>query len=141
MSYVEKNESATCVEMPEDEIVVNIFIEPIKANVTDLEEQPFRGSCIDTGAERSVVGKAQAEAYHRFMVIPLGIIPAIPRLYKFGTQRKARILKANFRIPYSSDRHKNSELDAVDINIPLLLGLDFVNLYKLTMGIFESIIV
>eukprot|EP00171_Calliarthron_tuberculosum_P003182 IDg3182t1 len=102
------------------------------------QHERFNGACLDTGAQRSVVGKAQAEAYYRFMGIPLAIIPATKRLYKFGSERKASVGKAKFCIPYAEDRHIMIELDVVEIAIPLLIGLDVLDKYKLVVDNVEN---
>lgn len=65
----------------------------------------FNSACLDTGAQRSVVGRLQAESDYRFMGITLVIIKISPNMYKFGAQRKAIIGKAKFRIPYAGGLH------------------------------------
>eukprot|EP00171_Calliarthron_tuberculosum_P002180 IDg2180t1 len=89
----------------------NEGIEDTVIHLTSPGHQVFNGACLDTGAQRSVVGKAQAEAYYRFMGIPLTIAKCTPKLYKFGSERKASIGKAKFRIPYAQVQAGRNTVD------------------------------
>eukprot|EP00171_Calliarthron_tuberculosum_P022166 IDg22166t1 len=98
----------------------------------------FHGACIDTGAQKSVVGREQAEAYYRWLSLPLLISKGANIVYKFGTHREPSIGKAKFKLPYANDREIIIELDVVNLNVPLLIGLDVLDRYKLYVDTVEN---
>lgn len=105
-----------------------------------MTEPEFHGACLDTGAQRSVIGKSQPLAYYRFMGIPLVLSDSKPKVYKFGSHRKVSVGKAKFRIPYADSRHMHVELDIIDIDIPLLLGLDILDKFKLVADSVDNVL-
>ena len=119
-----------CETSSEPDHVEILLASTNRQSCTALTE-PFNGACLDTGAQRSVVGKPQAEAYYQFMGIPLAIQPSTPLTYKFGSEKTVSIGKAKFRIPYAGTKHMFLNLDVVDIDVPLLVGLDVMDEYKL----------
>lgn len=96
-----------------------------------MAQPDFHGACLDTGAQRSVIGKSQAIAYFRFMGLPLVLSDSKPKVYKFGSNHKVSVGKAKFRIPYAGNRHMHVELDIINIDIPLLFGLDLLDEFKI----------
>eukprot|EP00171_Calliarthron_tuberculosum_P000524 IDg524t1 len=101
----------------------------------------FHGACIDTGAQKSVVGRMQAESYYRWLGLPLLMMKSTNMVYKFGTYREPSIGTAKFKIPYADDREIVVELDVVNLNVPLLIGLDVLDKYKLFVDTVENKIV
>lgn len=105
-----------------------------------MAEPKFHGACLDTGAQRSVVGRNQAVAYYRFMGLPLVLSGSSPNVYRFGSQKRVSVGKAKFRVPYAEGRHMHMELDVVDIDIPLLIGLDMLDKFKLVVDNVDNIL-
>ncbi len=68
-----------------------------------LRFMSFNGACFDTGAQRSVVGRKQAEAYYRYMGIPLIIKTDSPRVYNSVRNGKKVSEKPSFAIPYNHE--------------------------------------
>lgn len=62
------------------------------------------------------------------------------RIFKFGSQNKASLGSAKFRIPYRGNQMKEIYLDVVDINIPLFLGLDRLNEQKMYVNNIEDVL-
>ena len=109
--------------------------------VLDGSKQEFLGASLDTGATVSIVGREQAEEYCRMMDIPLVIEPKRNRTFKFGSERKLSKGVVKFWIPYAGDKIINTSLDVVDINVPLILGLDELDEYITYVNNVEVILV
>ncbi len=88
ISYANVSRSSKSSE-PEGSI--NGGRQPFDVYVIVEGEEPFNGACFDTGAQRSVVGRKQADAYYRYIGIPL-IIKQIHLecTIRYGTERKYR---------------------------------------------------
>eukprot|EP00171_Calliarthron_tuberculosum_P002994 IDg2994t1 len=91
----------------------------------------FHGACFDIGAAKYVVGRKQAEKYYKYMGILLIMKRGSQKIFKFGEHVISSISQSIFRIPYANNRSICEELDIIDINIPLLMGLDLMGKYKL----------
>lgn len=85
------------------------------------ERDDFQDAYIDTGATKSVVGRIQAEAYCKYISIPLFIEKFPLKVFRFGGQKSPRLWKAKLRIPYGYTKEMDFNLDIVDVNVPLLL--------------------
>ncbi len=109
--------------------------------VLDGSKQEFLGACLGTGATVSVVGLKQAEEYCRMMNVSLVIEPKRNRSFKFGSERKPSKGVVRFWMPYAGDQIINISLDVVDINVPLILGLDKLEEYKMYVNNVENILV
>ena len=110
------------------------------SNVIDVKYSPdsssldgFERACLDIGASRSLIGRPQAESYYKFMGLPLVIhTPRTTRpIFRFGKDRQGSIGTCHLRIPYAGSNFMMLELDVVDIDVPLLLGLDTLDKYSL----------
>ena len=62
-----------------------------------------------------------------------------PKIFRFGTQAMESLGTLCFRIP-ANDDFLVSFVGVVDINVPLLLGLDVMSEYKLVVDIGDSIL-
>lgn len=94
----------------------------------------FPGACIDTGAQKSVVGKEQALAYFKF--IGEEFKPSVPKRklnFKFGNRRHVGLGRVEVRNPINETRVLCPYKEVVDVDIPLLLGLDFLGEYKMNV--------
>ena len=109
--------------------------------VLDGRQQEFLGACLDTEATLSVVGREQAEEYCRMMDVPLVVEPKRNITFKFSSERKPSKGLVKFWIPYAGDKIINISLDVVDINVPLILGLDKLDEYKMYVNNVENILV
>lgn len=107
----------------------------VEINYTPDNNSPneFQGGCLDIGASRSLIGRRQAEAYHGLIGLPLVLIPNSEgqSIFKFGSDRQRSIGKCCMRIPYANYYAINMKVDVVNVDIPLLIGLDVLDKYYL----------
>lgn len=85
----------------------------------------FLGACLDTGAERTVIGKEQVLAYLAlvgkiFKLEP----PKAPIAYRLGRTLHPTVGALVVRIPVAGTNVLSLDLSAVDVSLPLLIGLD-----------------
>ena len=98
--------------------------------VTSTENEKFQGACIGTGATRSMTGLQQAEAYYRALGTHPRIETCTARMFRFGGQRVPRLGLPIIVIPYARGYVMHLHLDVVDVRIPLLLGIDTIDIYR-----------
>ncbi|CDF33317.1 unnamed protein product [Chondrus crispus] len=119
----------------EDEVIISMSTDGKQ------ERADFLGACIDTGAQRSVIGKPQAEAYYIFMGIPFCLEQSgHPRVYKFGAHRYKGLGSVFIRIPVDSNQFIFTEVQVVDLDVPLLLGLEFLDQYGMKVQVSENLL-
>lgn len=98
----------------------------------------FLGACIDSGAQRTVIGHKQAEAYTALTGIrkadkARGNMPK----YKFGDTTHDGLGKMKVRIPIKEDYFVDIEASVVDVDVPLLIGLDVLGRLKVILDFNE----
>lgn len=94
--------------------------------------EEFQGACLDIGAELTVVGLPQAKAYLSRQGDTRGIRAAEQRrVYRFGAGRHPAVGAIPGRIPVTGDFCIPLVVDVIDLNVPLLLGLDVLDAYKI----------
>ena len=93
-----------------------------------LDRKGFQGICIDIGAEKSVSGKQQAEAYSEANGEVLKLRKSNPRrVFVFGGKKIASLGSMRVQIPVCDDRILSFTIDIVEAPIPMLLGLDVLD--------------
>lgn len=85
----------------------------------------FAGACLDTGAQRSVCGLSQAQAYSNEHPGSFSATESNVR-FRFGEQVVPAIGLIRIRIPITASLHLDLAVDVVDLDIPLILGLDIL---------------
>jgi hypothetical protein len=90
---------------------------------------------LDTGAQKAVIGRIKAECFSRennfLFNIALQRDATRPR-FKFGSKVSNSIGLIQIHIPVPGPtKHIKLLVDVVDLDIPLLLGLDFLDKHKL----------
>lgn len=91
----------------------------------DQANPPFQGACVDTGAQKSIIGKPQALAYCKLANVK--ILPNYSRRrFKFGEQSFPYTGVIQVRIPLSTLEFLEYKIPVVDVDIPLLLGLELL---------------
>lgn len=100
--------------------------------VSNSLSNQFNGACIDTGATSSVIGLQQAKAYCATIKMPFKPAQS-STLIQFGAgqQRSMGFIVIRVPHPYKKSFYFELQIEAVDGNLPLLLGLNFMDLYKL----------
>jgi hypothetical protein len=90
----------------------------------------WNGACIDTGAQRTVIGLAQARAYCKF----LGILFALSinkRVFVFWVDKRNLLGILHMRLPTPNGTFIMLEVDIVPTNVPMLPGLDVLDKFGL----------
>lgn len=81
---------------------------------------------MDPGAEKSVCGLNQAQAYCRMTTQKLNLAPS-PYTFKFGDGSRHSLGHMTFRMPSDQNSFISLSIDVVDADIPLLIGLDVLD--------------
>lgn len=90
----------------------------------------FVGSCLHTVAQQYVIGLVQAREYWACTNIPFSLSPS-NTAFCFGPSSFPSLRKLPIRIPASSGGHFPLNVYVFHIDIPLMLGLDFLRLHSL----------
>jgi hypothetical protein len=86
----------------------------------------FQGICIDTGAQRSVVGIDQAKAYCELCDIRFRTKPSLTA-FRFGDGVFKSLGCIPVRIPTPDGNHIKMDMDVVQANVPMLIGLEVLD--------------
>lgn len=108
----------------------DIFVDKEIITLLDKAER-FEGACMDIGAEKTVVGKRQAEAYLASHNPGVTLGNKSGMVYRFGGGRHPCVGTVAVRIPITDSFMILIEIDVVAINVPLLLGLDFLDRHNM----------
>jgi transposase InsO family protein len=90
----------------------------------------WNGACLDTGAQKTVIGFSQAKAYCRFVGTKFKL-KENKNIYRFGVDRQESMGSFSIRLP-TPVSIIFLEVDVVRANVPLLIGLDVLDAYGLT---------
>ena len=88
------------------------------------------GACLDIGATRTVIGISQAKAYYKTARIPFKVKRG-NTIFKFGNSFHKSYGIVEIRIPIPSNFYLPILSDVVNADIPLLIGLDFLDKAKI----------
>ena len=106
-------------------------------NYFAVKKKRWEGACIDTGAQTTVIGKRQAKEYCKYMGFKFKPKRS-EQTYKFGDDLQKSVGTINIRIPIKHHRVIKLDVDVVDVNVPFLLGLDFLDKYKMYPNTVEN---
>jgi len=91
----------------------------------------FEGACLDTGAGKSVIGRQQAIAYFKFLGKPYAVSrKSSSKEFTFGNQKERSLGYFMVRMPVTSAYFISFRVDVVNVNVPLLMGLDSLDMFK-----------
>ena len=99
-----------------------------KPSMNNLKEK-WEGACLDTGAQKTVIGLSQAKSYCRFVGTKFKPRPNKNR-YRFGSDRQQSLGSVTICIPFGS-YIICEDVDVVKANVPFLFGLDLMDKYHL----------
>ena len=116
------NETFTIFEIP-------ICAASICTNSTDNSESTFLGALVDTGAQRSVMGRKQALAYLRTCTLQ-PLISNSRTKFRFGSMIVNAIASIELNIE-TPGIVISTKVDVVECDVPLLLGLELLDKYGL----------
>ena len=110
----------------------HVYVSSKSWNVTAGD--PFHGICIDSAAQRSVVGVEQAKAYCNLFNLPFSPSKENERaIFSFGTHKHFGLGSLTVRIPVAPTHFISLSVEVVDTNVPFLLGLDTMERYKMVL--------
>lgn len=105
----------------------------VRANTTDVitptrnrsSQYNFQGGCIDTVAQKSVIGLRQAKEYCKASNIRFN--PRRSRsVFRFGDGSFKSLWKLTIRIPTPNNSYITVDSDIVSADVPMLIGLDIL---------------
>lgn len=110
-------------QLPQEEDAL-VLESTIDVPISDHDE--FHGACIDSGAQITIIGSGQAEAYCRQHGGSSS--PTCPRsTYRFANKRYRCTGYIRTSIPVSGSHVLDVKADAVDVEVPFLLRLDVLS--------------
>lgn len=97
----------------------------------------FLGACIDSGAQKTVIGINQANAYLNQTSNTKNLLQQNhkgQKIFRFGNRDHKCIGMLNIRMPVGEDIVVTFQSHVVSIDVPLLLGLDVLQKLKLLIN-------
>jgi hypothetical protein len=98
----------------------------LPSSVRRERELPFHGACLDTGAQKSVIGLPQALAYARFTSQNISTRTS-HSAFRFGDGRQVSLGLISIRFPMADGHFFDRDVDVVPADVPLLMGLDLMD--------------
>jgi len=92
----------------------------------------WNGACVDTGAQRTVIGLSQARAYCRFMGVKFKP-KANNNSYRFGVDQQDSLGSMMIRVPTPNGTVMIINVDVISADVPFLIGLDVFDRFGLTL--------
>lgn len=104
------------------------------------EGMHFIGGCIDSGAQKTVIGVQQAAAYGQLAGINLTDPNDSSLQFKFGNKTYRGHGTINNRLPISEEHYVDIRAHIVDVDIPLLIGLDVLTHIRATIDFADDVL-
>ena len=94
----------------------------------------FQGVCIDSAAQKSVIGLSQARAYCNLVdILFQPSTTKVRNVFSFGTHKHPGLGTLDIRVPISPTHFLTLSVDVVDTNVLFFLGLDNMERYKIVL--------
>lgn len=106
--------------------------------ISKSDKLKFNKACIDTGAQKTVIGKKQAQAYCRSQGMSMRLQKSNTS-FRFGNGKHDSLGIITVRIP-TRDDEISLEVDVVQPDVPLLLGLDVLDREQLVPDNVENLL-
>lgn len=91
------------------------------------DSRKFQGACVATGAHHCVIGRKQAKAYCKSRGCKIKLLKSNPD-FRFGDASFRSMGPLPVRIPTLDSSFIEHKFYVVDAEIPMLLGLDLLDL-------------
>ena len=92
------------------------------------------GACIESAAQKTVIGRMQAKAYCDFANVAFELQTDGPRrTFSFEPQDHASIGTILMRVPITESHSIELLVDVVNVHVPFLLGLHKIKHFKLVL--------
>lgn len=124
----------TAIVIPEKTPVLSIN------SSSEYKKAKFEGVCLDTGAATSVCGLAQAKAYARFAGFRFRSSES-QKAFRFGAVRSTSMGNIVVRMPIPGHSYVEICVDVVGPNIPLLIGLEALDRFRLHANNIQNLLV
>lgn len=122
----------------EDELE-EVTLHVLTTNWESPSSRSFEGACVDSGAQKTVIGVNQAKEYCALVNEDLNNLGETKKVvYTFGSHRHKGVGRINIRIPISTSFFLSFTADVVDVDVPLLLGLDVLTASQLILDFAED---
>jgi hypothetical protein len=105
----------------------------------NIKKHSWNGARIDTGAQRTVIGLAQARAYCKLLGIPF-TLSISTRVFVFAVDRRNSLGILHMRLPTPNGSLIMLEVDVMPPNAPMLLGLDVLDKFGLTADTVHNVL-
>lgn len=99
----------------------------------------FEGACLDSGSQQSVIGHAQACAYHNStgrQVRPVND----PLLFTFGDVERPSVFILDAGIPVPNGLHISVRVHVLKYDIPKLIGMEVLGAERLVLDFYRRTI-
>lgn len=98
----------------------------------------WEGACVDTGAQKTVIGLRQAQAYCRYKGVKFKPCRN-NNFYRFGVNLHKSLGSITIRLP-TPHSFISLTVDVVKCDIPFLLGLNIMDKYKMYLNTVENVL-
>lgn len=112
----------------------------MKSSWQDNTLDTFEGApCVDSGAQKTIIGIPQAQTYCSLFNMELGkVVKGTKLAFKFGDSTHKEIGNIPVSIPVYNRFFLSFTADVVDVDVPLLLGLDLLTQARLILDFDED---
>jgi hypothetical protein len=114
-----EREDISCFQIPSD-----------SSHKLESHNISWNGACVDMGAQKTVIGLPQAKAYCRFIGKKFKL-KQNNNVYRFGVGKQKSLGSLRITLP-TPDSPIILEIDVVQADVPLLIGLDVLDQNGLT---------
>ena len=126
-------EMVTVFEDEGEEVVIGMS--------SDTNPTEFLGDCMDTGAQRSVIGRRQAADYYEFMSLSFQLdAETHPHIYKLVERSYKGLGALKLRIPTELYHFILAKVEVVEIDLPLPLRLEFLTQYGMSVDVIRNML-
>lgn len=123
----------------EDKELDKVEILTVSTEGFERDVNNFWGACLDSGAQRTVIGEPQAKAYCKLTGIRHGVERKNKSTkFRFGNVDHKGLGEMDVRLPLGGDHFISITAHVVPLDIPLLLGLDVMQELKLVIDLSEN---
>lgn len=111
----------------------NIFVMQYGLKLPKYEQ--FEGACVDYRAQKTVIGARKSHFYCALPSEKMEEVGDIENMtFKFGAHKHAGVGTIDVSIPSSPSFFISFDADVVDVDVPLLLGLDVLTSYRMVLN-------
>lgn len=118
----------------EDEITLLVS----DINFNEGTHERFEGACVDSGAQRTLIGKRQADLYASFAGTTIRPTKS-KKLFRLGSCLHPACGIISIRLPITKHHFAEIIVEVIEIDIPFLLGLDLLTRFKIVIDFDDKV--